>query len=267
MSAPEPVPPRFPGRAAFAISEIYYYAVAVVGVGVMIGGAIATLIGLRALVFSGPSDTTRQSVRGILSGLAFLAPAAALCWWHLREAKRRESRDMTGEFWGRSLYFHWVALIAVLIALGGAIASLTALIDLTLPQCFGDLGFAGSSGFTSESPCFPSHGDAVRSIVNGIIILLVPGVVFAWHIKQGRAMGREPAGSPATSPSPPPPSPGAVWIINSRSREGLRLDRRCPARDPLCSRCHLGGTSGRSRRLPASRSSRIRGPACGGTRR
>ena len=40
-------------------------------------------------------------------------------------------------FWGSALYFHLVAFVALLIALGGAIETLHALIDVAVPQCFG----------------------------------------------------------------------------------------------------------------------------------
>jgi hypothetical protein len=107
----------FTGRAAYGISQIYYYAAAVVGVGFVIGGGISALIELRHLtlperttVFG--SDTTRASVHGIMVGLAFLIPGLAAALWHLKEAGRRERRFVPGAFWGERSTSTWSRLSA-----------------------------------------------------------------------------------------------------------------------------------------------------------
>jgi len=76
-------------------------------------------------------------------------------------------------------------------------AALRSVVALILPRCVGAVNFASHSNFkliggVSDSPllsgdsCFPSHGDAARSIANGLIILVVGGAVFLWHIRLAR---------------------------------------------------------------------------------
>jgi hypothetical protein len=57
VSDPEPEsdPAPFSGRAAFAISQSYYYLAAVIGVGLLLGGVIETLIGFRELILPAAS--------------------------------------------------------------------------------------------------------------------------------------------------------------------------------------------------------------------
>jgi hypothetical protein len=172
---PRPPPPPashsesrlFTGRAAFAIAQIYYYGAAVVGVGFVIGGAIALLIGLRQLALPGESDTTRESVRLMLQGLAWGVPGFAFAWWHLHEARSREGRLTPGAFWGRSLYFHLVSFIAAVTVLGAVTAGLYALIDAAYaPECPDVLGVAGFCAGAAES---------LRAAVNAAIVVLVAG--------------------------------------------------------------------------------------------
>ena len=126
----------YTGRAAYSISQIYYYAAAVVGVGFIIGGAISTLIELRHLILPERSgfipDTTRGSVHGIMVGIAFLIPGLMVAIWHLNQARRREDRFVPGQFWGKALYFHLVAFISLVTLMGGAAATLSAVADLAL---------------------------------------------------------------------------------------------------------------------------------------
>jgi hypothetical protein len=191
------VPPIFTGKAAFAIRQLHYYVVAIVAIGFAIGGAFATLIAVRQLALPAGGDTTRESGRALLDGLAILIPAAALFAWHFREGRRGDERFFPGKSWSGPLYAHVVALVSVFVAFAGAMAALRSIVDLVLPRCLSALDFASSPNFkliggVGDSPllstdsCFPSHGDAARSIANGLIMLVVGGAVFLWHIRLAR---------------------------------------------------------------------------------
>ena len=167
---------QFTGRAAYVLSQLYYYLVAIVAIGFVIGGTIAALIALRQLAWPDSGDETRESVRHLLQGLAFALPGAVAAWWHLVQARRREGRVAPGAFWARSLYFHAVAFIAYVVALGGVVATLFSLIDAALPpRC---PTFAPVVCTDSE--------DALRAALNGLIVVLVAGTVWWWHLREGR---------------------------------------------------------------------------------
>lgn len=166
----------FTGRAAYVISQLYYYLVAIVAIGFVMGGVIAGSMALRELAFPDPGAVTRSSVRFLLQGLAFAVPGAVTVWWHLAEARRGEGRVAPGASWGRSLYFHGVAFVAYPVALGGIVATLLPLINaVSMPEC--PIAFGGLCANT---------GDALRSAANGAIIVLVSGAVWWWHLRNGR---------------------------------------------------------------------------------
>ena len=179
-----PGPPpasQFTGRAAYALSQLYYYLVAIVAIGFVIGGTIAALIAVRQLAWPDPWSVTRQSVEALLQGLAFAVPGALAAWWHLGQARKREGRVAAGAFWGRSLYFHAVAFLAYVVALGGVVATLFTLIDAAFaadcPATIGrDLGFLVCT----------NAEDALRAALNGLIVVLVAGTVWWWHLREGR---------------------------------------------------------------------------------
>jgi len=189
MQRPPEPHPASSGRAAAAISQIYYYVAAAVGLAFLVGGAIAALIAVRQLAIPGDADTTRGSVRSLLDALAYAVPGAALFAWHIREAGRRERRGaMPGVFWGASLYYHLVALFAVFTVLGGAIALLGSIVDVSLPNCY-----SGTIAIPSSNLCFPPRDEAWRSAANSVIVLLVAGPVFWWHLRRGRRLAAPPA--------------------------------------------------------------------------
>jgi hypothetical protein len=201
----------FSGRSAFAIAQIYYYAAAIVGVGFAIGGAIGLLIGLRQLVLPADSDTTRDSVRLMLQGAAWGVPGSVFAWWHLGEARSREGRVISGAFWGRSLYFHLVSFAAGVTVLGAVTAGLYALIDAALPQTCVVLptplspGLSPGVGPGSGPGLDPGLGqidvsgfctdasDSLRSAANALIVILVAGVVWWWHLREARRTPAVPA--------------------------------------------------------------------------
>ncbi|HEX6399612.1 MAG TPA: hypothetical protein VF108_03965 [Actinomycetota bacterium] len=217
--------PSFTGRAAFAISQVYYYVAATIGVGFLVGGAIATLIGLRQLIFgASPGDfggtyveagtvASRDALRSILGGLAFAVPGGLVFLWHIREARRRERAFVPGAFWGSALYFHLVAAIALPVALGGLVAGLHALRDAALPSCYSaPEPYPAPDPYPSEvspvpgiSPpvveipeeaaaafedlrrdCYPPTGQALRSALDAAIVAGVAAGVWGWHLRRGR---------------------------------------------------------------------------------
>jgi hypothetical protein len=197
------------GRAAHVIAQLYYYLVAAIGVGFVLGGVIAVLFGLRALVLPEEFQETRDAFRTMLNGLAFALTGAALLWWHLREARRREDRPLRAAFWGRSLYFHLVAFVALWFVVGGVIAMLNVAVEAALPHCDFPVAepiFPGSEpGVTFEEPvegvtatqasCFPSPAEAGRRALDAAIFIIAAGPVWWWHLRQGRR---------ATDPVVPP---------------------------------------------------------------
>ena len=223
MSEPEEQIPASSGRGATVISQAYYYIVAAVGLIFLLGGLIAALIALRKWVFpiseTGPplyggTVDRNDAARSFLGALAFAIPGALVLWWHLREARRREGRRVSRESWGGVLYFHLVALITLMIALGGLVATLHAVRDWGLPICYAPPraelspieGAASGSGLLGEgSPavdpqypvdlnpgvlkqleCYPPSSEAIRSVVDGVIVASVAGVTWIWHLRRGR---------------------------------------------------------------------------------
>ena len=235
MSEPNEQIPASSGRGATVISQAYYYVVAAVGLIFLLGGLIAALIALRKWVFPmpdvvssgyssnsyvGPIDPN-DAARSFLGALAFAIPGALVLWWHLREARRREGRRVSRESWGGVLYFHLVALISLMIALGGVVATLHAVRDWALPICYAPprvelspiegaasgTGLAGEGspildpqfpvdlnpGVLKQQECYPPSSEAIRSVVDGVIVASVAGVTWLWHLRRGRRTLDEPS--------------------------------------------------------------------------
>jgi hypothetical protein len=220
---PDPQSPPFSGRAVVVISQAYYYVAAAVGLAFLLGGGIAALIALRKWVlplsesagsFGGLSDSN-DTARSFLGALAFAIPGAVVLAWHLREARRREGSRVSQASWGGVLYFYLVALIALLIALGGVVATLHSLRDSVMPLCYElpgldvppvegpSLGteFEGEGSpivipdvpidvdsplLAQEEECYPSTSEALRSALDGGIVALVAGAAWLWHLRRGR---------------------------------------------------------------------------------
>ncbi len=189
-----PAEPAFTGRAAYAISQTYYYAAAAIGVAFLLGGSIAAVIGLRGLVFHLNLQLVHQGPRSVLNGLAFALTGGLVAWWHLREVRARAGRAPRPVFWGGALYAHVVALFALIVAMAGAVIALMGVVSLAFPVCVSNpIMQGGSSGFVSSAPltggtfCFSTSKAAEISIVNGVIVLALAGAVWLWHLRQGRA--------------------------------------------------------------------------------
>lgn len=110
-------------------------------------------------------------------------------WWHLREARRREERPHTDAFWGRSLYFHVVAALALGFVLTGLVLLLIGIVDVVLPECAHlDLP-SGATGVDGNGGCVPVEREAsIRLIVDSGIILVVSAPVWLWHLRRGRQL-------------------------------------------------------------------------------
>lgn len=178
------------GRAGQVIAQLYYYIVAAIGVALVLGGVIGGLFGIRALVLPGEFQEPRDAVRTMLHGLGFALPGALLLWWHLREARRGEGRAATSSFWGRSLYFHLVAFVALWFAVGGVIAMLSAGVDAAVPHCFPFEEQALPAGAPPRQECHPEPGDAARQAIDGAIFIVAAAPVWWWHLRQGRRATR-----------------------------------------------------------------------------
>ena len=189
--APSPAPP---GRAAHVISQVYYYLAAVAGFGLFLGGAIGALFGVRELVLPRDYETTPDAIRTILHGLSFALPGLAVMWWHLREARRKEERPPADAFWGRSLYFHLMALVALVFVLVGGIGLLHSLGDAAtstcdrIPSAVEMDPLAEGNVYVDVESCFPSRDESLRSAVDASIFLIVAAPVFWWHLRQGRRL-------------------------------------------------------------------------------
>ena len=168
------------GKSAYVLSQLYYYVVAVIGVGLLIGGGVAALFGLRAIVFPRELETVRDGIRTLLFGAAFALPGIALLWTHLREARRREGGPFTEAFWGSSLYYYLVAVISLVFVLIGTIGILASFVDLAVSPC------PASRGGDIVGWCGPE--EVGRRIVDFAIFLVVGGPVFWWHLRQGRRL-------------------------------------------------------------------------------
>jgi hypothetical protein len=201
------------------ISQTYYYVVAAIGVGLLLGGGIAALVGLRQWLlpsegFGSDAAASRNAVRTLLGGLAFAIPGATILATHLREARRREGIVPPGAHWGSSLYFHLVAFASLMIAVGGVITLLHSAIDAAFPQCFAfstpledgvSIPAQGTpiSGLSpSREPvvieaqpddCYPEPSDALRSALDAAIVTAVAGGVWWWHLRRGRSATVAPA--------------------------------------------------------------------------
>jgi uncharacterized protein DUF5671 len=196
-AAPTPEPEN--GRAAHVISQLYYYVVAVIGVALVLSGVIRVLFGIRTMILPQEFQQARDGVRSVLHGLTLAIPGALLLWWHLREALRREGYVNAASFWGRSLYFHLVALVSVVFVVLGAVLALSAAADLAVPNCPAHVrplplppGAEPQPGTKSTyiqwtfEECFPAPAEAARRAVDGAIFILASGPVWWWHLRQGR---------------------------------------------------------------------------------
>jgi hypothetical protein len=193
------------GRAAHVIAQLYYYVAAVIGVGLLLGGLIVSLLAVRTLALPREFDSSREAVRNILHGLAFAIPGAAVLWWHLREASRREVGRRAAAFWGKALYYHLVALVALGFVLGGSVKVLLSAGDAAVPACYGVFaepvpGFKqGPLVGELHSPACDDRSEAERGVLDGLIVLVVSGPLFVWHLRQGRKVtGFEEAPEPGS---------------------------------------------------------------------
>ena len=188
--------PEREGKGAYVLSQLYYYGAAVIGVGFLLGGAVSAIIGLRTLVLPEEFQSARDGVRGLLMGVAFAGPGFLLAWSHVREARRRDGGPYTDAFWGASLYFHLVGLVALGFVLTGTIGILTSSVDLAVPHCepaFWEVTVEPGGMTESVRECYPSAEEAGRRALDFALVLLVSVPVWLWHLREGRKLVGAPA--------------------------------------------------------------------------
>ena len=194
-----------PSRGAHVISQLYHYVAAVIGVGLLLGGLIAFLFGVSALVLPREFQEARDGLRGMLHALAFAIPGAVALWVNLREARRGETASPPTVFWGRALYLYLVSLVSLGFVLGGSVAVLSAGTDAVLPHCESAVVPLQPPGTPSpvlevwaeaelrptRDACSPTPAEAARNALDGAILIVAAGPVLWWHLRQGRrAIGR-----------------------------------------------------------------------------
>ena len=218
-----------------------YAAVAsAIAVAFLLIAAISLLLALRKWVlpasgegfgsgfFGAPIEGEEAALRSLLGAAAFAIPGVLVLLWH----RRRETRLPSAEPWDRvgwsdSLFLHLVALISLVVAMGGSVAVLTSLRDAVWPQCFPSFAGGGTvtappldappafdetvtppplisieppisipidPGFAPEPDCFPETSEALRGALDAGIVAVVAGGTWAWSIRRVR-------GEPAPPPS------------------------------------------------------------------
>jgi hypothetical protein len=179
------------------ISQLYYYLVAAAAVGLLVFGGIQLVEGLRQVVLPRAFESRHNGLFEMLQSLAFIIPGSIAARWNLREARARESVRITPITWMRALYFMLVSLFAVAFVYFGAITLLHGLAAAVWQQCgtgFGPqpLTFAQPTGYFEQVlACFPGHIEALRSALDGLIVVAVAGTALRWHLGRLR---RETAG-------------------------------------------------------------------------
>ncbi len=150
---------------------------------------MAALFGVRDLLFGASSDRGPSGRTDALRGLAFAVIGAVSSWWHLREARRREEGPHADVFWGRSLYFHLVAAVALGFVLTGLALLLGATVDLVLPECAHFDRPFGAVSIDASGSCVPTGREAtIGLMVDYGIILVVSAPVWFWHLRRGRQL-------------------------------------------------------------------------------
>jgi len=193
MGGPQSPPPphaqvRANGKAAWVISQLYYYAVCVIAVCFVIGGAIACLIGFRELLLPSPGQDASASARQVLTGIAWALPFGVALFWHLQEARQRDRSPAAGAFWGSALYYHLVAFVGLQVLLMGAVATLVSLVNA---------GFAQACSVPYDYGFCADASSELRTALNGVIAMIVSGPIFWWHLREGRRVTRPPEASVA----------------------------------------------------------------------
>lgn len=200
----EQQPPERSGRAAYVISQLFHYIAAVIGAGLLLGGLVVLLFGVRTLILPREFEEARDGLRGIVHALAFAVPGATALWWNLRAARRGEPVSPPPVFWGRALYFYLVSVVALGFVLGGSVAVLSTAADAAIPHCERHLRPLRPPGIEEPGPvpleplppdvetepgpvhCYPSGAEAARQALDGAVFLLAGGPVLWWHLRQGR---------------------------------------------------------------------------------
>ena len=186
--------PAGAGRGGWVISQLYYYLVAAAAVGLVVAGGIQILHGLREVVLPRAFESRHNGFYQMLQALALILPRWIFLGWNLQQARAREHVRLTRIAWPRALYFLLVSLFTVAFVYFGAITVLRSLLQAGWQAC--GLGavipiFSGPGAIAARGPCLPSHTDALRSALDGLVVFVVATAAWHWHLRQLR---RETAG-------------------------------------------------------------------------
>jgi hypothetical protein len=234
----EPVDDRPPSERPDPWPGAYRAVASAAGVVFLLIAAISLLIALRQWILpSSPEDFgggvfgpgiegENAPIRSLLGALAFALTGALVLWWHRRGAVPTTSAGTGGVAWSRSLFLHLVAVVSLLVAMGGATVTLTSLRDAVVRQCFpsfyeeGPLAPAPSEvgsfpddivtppppisdvppveipidpGFAPQPECYPERGDALRGALDAGLVGGVAGATWAWTLRRGRRGATHPS--------------------------------------------------------------------------
>ena len=204
---------------------------ATVGVVFLLVAVASLLIALRQWIWPSSGDDfgsglfgptiedSDAALRSLLGALAWAIPAVLVLWWHRTRSWTGPTVDVDGAGWGRILFAHLVAAVALVIATGATVALLSSLRDSVVRECFPSFSGGGSvvapapsagatppplisesppielpidPGFAPEPECYPERGDAFRSAVDAGLVTLVAGGTWGWALRRGRRLATPP---------------------------------------------------------------------------
>jgi len=191
---PRQTPP--PGRGGWVISQLYYYLVAAGGIGLLVAGGVGVAMGVRQIITPGSFESRHNGLYHLLQSLGLLIPGAVAAVWHVREARRREGVRFSSIPWPRALYYMLASLFAVAFVYLGSVTFLRSVATAIYQQCgIGPGGFAvplpaGPLPIVRPhifgGPCYPGHLDSLRQAVSAVLVTVVAGAVWLWHLAQLR---------------------------------------------------------------------------------
>ncbi len=168
---------------ASAVASLYGYAGAAVGLWLFASAGVQIVAAVAMLALDVRLDSTSPNpVPSLVAGLLHAALGGSVAWWHLRYAmtQRRSGREQALS--RGALYFHVVALVALVAALIGSVELMSSAVDLVAPECIAP----GTTDYVPGRSCLPPRAVAVRNAVEGAVLLVVASPLFVWHVRKGR---------------------------------------------------------------------------------
>ncbi|HWC32328.1 MAG TPA: hypothetical protein VG709_04295 [Actinomycetota bacterium] len=166
-------------RAAAVIPSLYGVVGAAVGLWLFIAAMLEVLVATARLALDLWFESTwADPLRSVTAAFPSAVVAAVVVWWHVRYGIRGGREGAREGSWRASLYFHLVALVALVAALIGAVEVKSAAADLVAPQCIAP----ATTDYVPGRSCFPPSSVAVRNAIEGAALFLVASPIFLWHI-------------------------------------------------------------------------------------